>query len=85
MKDLIFEVNDYFGEFYMKKYQVDMGNLKDRIRGVRDKAWSPWRDLTTVISNIRSSGLLSIGDPLADDLEKSSEILQFVNDKIRQL
>ena len=47
MKDLIFEVNDYFGEFYMKKYQVDMGNLKDRIRGVRDKAWSPWRDLTT--------------------------------------
>ena len=47
MKDLIFEVNDYFGEFYMKKYQVDMGNLKDRIRGVRDKSWSPWRDLTT--------------------------------------
>ena len=47
MKDLIFEVNDYFSEFYMKKYQVDMGNLKDRIRGVRDKSWSPWRDLTT--------------------------------------
>jgi hypothetical protein len=47
MKDLIFEVNDYFGEFYMKKYQVDMGNLKDRIRGVRNKVWSPWRDLTT--------------------------------------
>ena len=47
MKDLIFEVDDYFGESYMKKYEVDMGNLKDRIRGVRDKAWSPWRDLTT--------------------------------------
>ena len=24
-----------------------MGTLKDRIRGVRNKAWSPWRDLTT--------------------------------------
>ena len=47
MKDLIFEVDDYFGESYMKKYQVDMGNLKDRIRGVRNKAWSPWKDLTT--------------------------------------
>ena len=47
MNNLIFDVDDYFGEFYMKKYQVDMGNLKDRIRGVRDKAWSPWRDLTT--------------------------------------
>ena len=47
MKDLIFEVDDYFGESYMKKYEVDMGNLKDRIRGVRNKAWSPWRDLTT--------------------------------------
>ena len=47
MKDLIFEVDDYFGESYMKKYQVDMGNLKDRIRGRRNKAWSPWKDLTT--------------------------------------
>jgi hypothetical protein len=47
MNNLIFDVGDYFGELYMKKYQVDMGNLKDRIRGVRDKAWSPWRDLTT--------------------------------------
>ena len=47
MKDLIFEVDDYFGESYMKKYEVDMGNLKDRIRGVRNKVWSPWRDLTT--------------------------------------
>ena len=47
MNNLIFDVDDYFGEFYMKKYQVDMGNLKDRIRGVRDKSWSPWRDLTT--------------------------------------
>ena len=47
MKDLIFEVDDYFGESYMKKYEVDMGNLKDRIRGVRNKVWVPWRDLTT--------------------------------------
>ena len=47
MKDLIFEVDDYFGESYMKKYEVDMGNLKDRIRGRRNKAWSPWKDLTT--------------------------------------
>tara|TARA_R110000868_G_scaffold272235_1_gene531505 strand:- start:137 stop:367 length:231 start_codon:yes stop_codon:yes gene_type:complete len=47
MKDLIFEVDDYFGESYMKKYEVDMGNLKDRIMGVRNKVWSPWRDLTT--------------------------------------
>ena len=47
MNNLIFDVDDYFGEFYMKKYQVDMGNLKDRIRGVRNKVWSPWRDLTT--------------------------------------
>jgi hypothetical protein len=47
MKDLIFEVDDYFGESYMKKYQVDMGNLKDRIRGVRNKVWGPWKDLTT--------------------------------------
>ena len=47
MKDLIFEVDDYFGESYMKKYEVDMGNLKDRIMGVRHKVWSPWRDLTT--------------------------------------
>jgi hypothetical protein len=47
MEDLIFEVDDYFGESYMKKYQVDMGNLKDRIRGRRNKAWSPWKDLTT--------------------------------------
>ena len=47
MKDLIFEVDDYFGESYMKKYEVDMGNLKDRVRGRRNKAWSPWRDLTT--------------------------------------
>ena len=46
MKDLIFEVDDYFGESYMKKYEVDMGNLKDRVRGRRNKAWSPWRDLT---------------------------------------
>ncbi len=41
MKDLIFEVN------LIKKYEVDMGNLKDRIRGVRNKVWGPWRDLTT--------------------------------------
>ena len=41
MKDLIFEVN------LIKKYEVDMGNLKDRIRGRRNKAWSPWKDLTT--------------------------------------
>ena len=47
MKDLIFEVDDYFGESYMKKYEVDMGNLKDRIRGVRNKVWGQWRDLTT--------------------------------------
>ena len=47
MNNLIFDVDDYFGEFYMKKYQVDMGNLKDRIRGVRNKVWGPWRDLTT--------------------------------------
>jgi hypothetical protein len=47
MKDLIFEVDDYFGETYMKKYQVDMGNLKDRIMGIRNKVWSPWKDLTT--------------------------------------
>ena len=47
MKDLIFEVDDYFGEFYMKKYEVDMGNLKDRVRGVRNKVWGPWKDLTT--------------------------------------
>ena len=46
MNNLIFDVDDYFGEFYMKKYQVDMGNLKDRIRGVRNKVWGPWRDLT---------------------------------------
>ena len=31
----------------MRKYQVDMGNLKDRVRGVRNKVWSPWKDLTT--------------------------------------
>ena len=47
MKDLIFEIDDYFGESYMRKYQVDMGNLKDRVRGVRNKVWGPWRDLTT--------------------------------------
>ena len=47
MKDLIFEVDDYFGESYIKKYEVDMGNLKDRIRGVRNKVWGQWRDLTT--------------------------------------
>jgi hypothetical protein len=41
MKDLIFEFD------LIKKYQVDMGNLKDRIRGVRNKVWSPWKDLTT--------------------------------------
>ena len=47
MKDLIFEIDDYFGESYMRKYEVDMGNLKDRIRGTRNKVWGPWRDLTT--------------------------------------
>lgn len=49
MKDLIFEVEDYFGESYMKKHQVDMGKLKDRIRirGIRNKAWGPWKDLTS--------------------------------------
>ena len=48
MKDLIFEVEDYFGESYMKKHQVDMGKLKDRIRirGIRNNAWGPWKDLT---------------------------------------
>jgi hypothetical protein len=45
MKDLIFEVDDYFGESYMKKYQVDLGTRKDRIMGRRNKAWSSWRDL----------------------------------------
>ena len=40
MKDLIFEFD------LIKKYQVDMGNLKDRIRGVRNKVWGPWKDLT---------------------------------------
>lgn len=47
MKNLIFEVDDYFGESYMKKYEVDMGNLKDRIMGIRTKVWGPWKDLTT--------------------------------------
>ena len=47
MKDLIFEVDDYFGESYMKKYEVDMGNLKDRIKVIRTKVWGPWKDLTT--------------------------------------
>ena len=47
MKDLIFEVDDYFGLHYMKKHQVDMGNLKDRIMIIRTKVWGPWKDLTT--------------------------------------
>ena len=47
MKDLIFEVDDYFYESYMKKHQVDMGNLKDRIKVIRTKVWGPWKDLTT--------------------------------------
>jgi len=47
MKDLIFEVDDYFHESYMKKHQVDMGNLKDRIMVIRTKVWGPWKDLTT--------------------------------------
>jgi hypothetical protein len=47
MKDLIFEVDDYFHESYMKKHQVDMGNLKDRIKVIRTKVWGPWKDLTT--------------------------------------
>ena len=47
MKDLIFEVDDYFHESYMKKHQVDMGNLKDRIMIIRTKVWGPWKDLTT--------------------------------------
>ena len=47
MNNLIFEVDDYFGESYMKKYQVDLANYVDRVRGVRNKVWSPWRDLTT--------------------------------------
>ena len=46
MNNLIFEVDDYFGESYMKKYQVDLANYVDRVRGRRNKAWSPWRDLT---------------------------------------
>ena len=46
MKDLIFEIDDYFGESYMRKYQVDMGNLKDRVRGTRNKVWGPWRDMS---------------------------------------
>lgn len=47
MKDLIFEVDDYFHESYMKKHQVDMGNLKDRIMIIRTKVWGPWKDLTS--------------------------------------
>jgi hypothetical protein len=47
MKDLIFEVDDYSHESYMKKHQVDMGNLKDRIKIIRTKVWGPWKDLTT--------------------------------------
>jgi hypothetical protein len=47
MKDLIFEVDDYSHESYMKKHQVDMGNLKDRIMIIRTKVWGPWKDLTT--------------------------------------
>jgi hypothetical protein len=47
MKDLIFEVDDYFYESHMKKHQVDMGNLKDRIMVIRTKVWGPWKDLTT--------------------------------------
>ena len=47
MKDLIFEVEDYFGESYMKKHQVDMGKLKDRIMVVRTNVWGPWKDLTS--------------------------------------
>ena len=47
MKDLIFEVDDFFGLHYMKKHQVDMGNLKDRIMIIRTKVWGPWKDLTT--------------------------------------
>jgi hypothetical protein len=47
MKDLIFEVDDYSHESYMKKHQVDMGNLKDRIKVIRNKVWGPWKDLTT--------------------------------------
>ena len=47
MKDLIFEVDDYFHESYMKKHQVDMGNLKDRIMVIRTKVWGPWKDLTS--------------------------------------
>jgi len=47
MKDLIFEVDDYFHESYMKKHQVDMCNLKDRIKVIRTKVWGPWKDLTT--------------------------------------
>ena len=46
MKDLIFEVEDYFGESYMKKHQVDMGKLKDRIMIIRTNVWGPWKDLT---------------------------------------
>jgi hypothetical protein len=44
---LIFEVDDYSHESYMKKHQVDMGNLKDRIKVIRTKVWGPWKDLTT--------------------------------------
>ena len=47
MKDLIFEVDDYSHESYMKKHQVDMGNFKDRIKVIRTKVWGPWKDLTT--------------------------------------
>ena len=47
MKDLIFEIDDYFHESYMKKHQVDMGNLKDRIMVIRTKVWGPWKDLTS--------------------------------------
>ena len=47
MKDLIFEVDDYSHESYMKKHQVDMCNLKYRIKVIRTKVWGPWKDLTT--------------------------------------
>jgi|LauGreDrversion4_2_1035121.scaffolds.fasta_scaffold334948_1 hypothetical protein len=46
MNNLIFDVDDYFDGYHMKKYQVDLVNYVDRVRGVRNKAWGPWRDIS---------------------------------------
>lgn len=61
-------------------------NDKELILLAKQGLWNnSWRYLTNEINNIRSSGLLNPGDPLGDDLEKSSQILQTVNDSMRQL